>query len=53
MNTEDLNQALKEKREALLNIRFSLSGSRTRKSADTRNIKREIAHIQTILTSTK
>ena len=48
-DTIELNKLLKEKREALLNLRFSLSGSRTRKTTETRKLKREIAQILTHL----
>lgn len=53
MNTEDLNKALTEKREKLLNTRFSLSGSRSRKNTESRTLKREIAQILTQLNPTK
>ena len=53
MNNEDLQKALKEKREKLLLDRFSLSGSRSKKTADTKTTKREIAQILTLLTTTK
>lgn len=53
MNTEDLHKALTEKKEKLLNNRFSLSGSRTKKTADVRTLKREIAQILTVLKTTK
>jgi len=53
MNTEDLTKALIEKKEKLLNIRFSFSGSKTKKSAEVRTLKKEIAQILTILHTTK
>lgn len=53
MNTEDLQKALTEKREKLLTNRFSFSGSRTKKTADIRTLKREIAQILTVLKTTK
>jgi ribosomal protein L29 len=53
MNNDDLQKALKEKREALLNVRFSLSGSRTRKTSEARTIKREVAQIMSLLSTTK
>lgn len=53
MNTVDLEKLLKQKREKLLNVRFSLSGSKSRKTSETRNLKREVAQILTILNSTK
>lgn len=52
MNTEDLKKALSEKREKLLDIRFSLSGSKTKKTSDARTLKREIAQILTLLEKT-
>lgn len=53
MNETDLQKALKEKREKLLNTRFSLSGSRSRKTSETRTLKKEVAQILTILNATK
>lgn len=53
MNTADLEKSLKEKREKLLNNRFSFSGSRTKKSAEVRTLKKEIAQILTVLKATK
>lgn len=53
MNTEELQKTLAEKRENLLNTRFSLSGSRSRKSSETQTLKREIAQILTLLQTTK
>ena len=53
MNTEELQKTLKEKQEALLKTRFSLSGSRSRKTSETRTLKREIAQIMTQLNATK
>lgn len=53
MNTEDLNKALKEKREKILNIRFSLSGGRSRKTSEARTLKQEVAQILTLLKTTK
>ncbi len=53
MNTEDLKKSLAEKREKLLTNRFSLSGSRTKKTTDARGLKREIAQILTVLQTTK
>lgn len=53
MNTSDLQKALKEKREKLLNVRFSLSGSKSRKTSETRTLKKEVAQILTVLNATK
>ena len=53
MNTQDLQKTLSEKREKLLNTRFSLSGSRSRKTSESRTLKREIAQILTLLQTTK
>lgn len=53
MNTVDLQKALKEKREKLLNTRFSISGSRSRKTSEIRTLKKEVAQILTILNATK
>ncbi len=53
MNTEELLKALKEKREKLLNIRFSVSGSRTKKTSEVRTLKKEIAQMLTVLKTTK
>lgn len=49
MNQDELAKALKEKQEKLRDIRFSLSGSRSRKTSETRTLKREIAQIMTAL----
>ncbi len=53
MNTQDLQKTLTEKREKLLNNRFSLSGGRSRKSSESKTLKREIAQILTLLQTTK
>ncbi len=53
MNTEDLLKALKEKKEKLLDIRFSVSGSRTKKTSEVRTLKKEIAQMLTVLKATK
>jgi ribosomal protein L29 len=53
MNPEDLQKTLTEKREKLLNIRFSLSGGKSKKSAEIQTLKREVAQILTLLTTTK
>lgn len=53
MNTDDLQKALTEKREKLLDARFSLSGSRSRKNTESRTLKREIAQILTVIKTTK
>jgi ribosomal protein L29 len=53
MNNADLQKTLTEKREKLLNVRFSLSGSRTRKTSEARTIKREVAQIMSLLSTTK
>lgn len=53
MNNEDLQKALKTKREALMDVRFSLSGSRTKKSAEVKTLKKEVAQIMSLLTTTK
>lgn len=53
MNTDDLQKTLTEKREKLLNTRFSISGSRSRKNTESRTIKREIAQILTVIKTTK
>ena len=53
MNTEELNKALKEKREKILNIRFSLSGGHSRKTSESRTLKQEVAQILTLLKTTK
>lgn len=53
MSESDLRKALSEKKEALLNVRFSLSGSRSRKTSDSRTLRREIAQISTLLKATK
>ena len=53
MNTADLQKALIEKREKVLNNRFSLSGSRTKKTSEARTLRREIAQILTLLQTTK
>jgi ribosomal protein L29 len=52
MNNDDLKKTLKDKRESLLNVRFSLSGSRTRKTSEARTIKREVAQIMSLLNKT-
>lgn len=53
MNNDDLLKALKTKREALMNVRFSLSGSQTRKSAEIKTLKREIAQLMSLIATTK
>jgi ribosomal protein L29 len=53
MNEADLKKALTEKREKILNTRFSISGSRTRKTSEVRTLKKEIAQILTLLNTTK
>jgi len=53
MNTEDLSKTLKQKREALLDVRFSLSGSRTRKSTESKQLKKDIAQLTMLLETTK
>ena len=53
MNPEDLQKNLTEKREKILNTRFSLSGSRTKKTSEARTLKREVAQILTVLKTTK
>lgn len=45
----DLNKSLIEKRQALLDFRFNMSGSGKRNSKDARNLKKEIAQILTEL----
>lgn len=52
MNNDELQKTLKDKRESLLNVRFSLSGSRTRKTSEARTIKREVAQIMSLLNKT-
>ncbi len=49
MNQDELAKALREKQEKLRDTRFSLSGSRSRKTSETRTLKREIAQIMTAL----
>lgn len=53
MNTQDLQKALKERREKILNMKFSFAGSRTKKSKEVQTLKREIAQILTTLKTTK
>lgn len=53
MNTVDLQKTLAEKREKLLNVRFSVSGSRSKKTSEVRTLKKEVAQILTILNETK
>ncbi len=53
MNTEELRKVLKEKQETLLKTRFSLSGSRSRKTSEMRTLRKEVAQIMTQLNSTK
>ncbi len=53
MNREELEKALKEKREALLDNRFNLSGGRTKKANQNRVLKREIAQILALTNSAK
>ncbi len=48
---KDLNKLLEEKKEALLNFRFGLSGSKTKNLSEGRNLKKEIAGIMTELSS--
>jgi ribosomal protein L29 len=53
MNTEELKKALREKQEGLLKTRFSLSGSRTRKTSEMRTLRREVSQILTQLNANK
>lgn len=53
MNSEELQKALREKQEGILKTRFSLSGSRTRKTSEMRTLRREIAQIMTQLNTNK
>lgn len=53
MNNVDLQKTLTEKREKLLNVRFSVSGSRSKKTSEVRTLKKEVAQILTILNETK
>ena len=53
MNSADLQKTLTEKREKLLNVRFSVSGSQSKKTAEVRTLKKEVAQILTILNETK
>lgn len=53
MNNVDLQKTLTEKREKLLNVRFSVSGSRSKKTTEVRTLKKEVAQILTILNETK
>lgn len=50
---KDLEKALKEKRQSLLDFRFNMSGSGKRNSKDAKNIKKEISQILTELGSRK
>ncbi|MCB9805709.1 50S ribosomal protein L29 [Candidatus Nomurabacteria bacterium] len=52
-NEVDLLKELKEKREDLRHFRFGLSGSKTRDIKDGKNIRRDIARIETELNSRK
>lgn len=45
----ELENILKEKREALRVFRFALSGSKTRNIKEGNNLKKEIARILTVL----
>lgn len=48
---KDLLKILAEKREALQNFRFGIAGARTKNVKEGRTIRKEIARIQTELTS--
>ncbi len=49
--TEELSKTLQDKRVALQNFRFSLSGSKTRNVKEGRGLRKEIAQILTELNS--
>jgi ribosomal protein L29 len=53
MNSEELQKALREKQDGILKTRFSLSGSRTRKTSEMRTLRREVAQIMTQLNANK
>jgi ribosomal protein L29 len=52
-NDKDLHKLLAEKRVALREFRFGLSGSKVRNIKEGRNLRREIAQILTEVTSRK
>jgi len=49
----DLRKSLEEKRNALRNVRFGLSGSKTRNVKEGMNLKKEIARILTEVNARK
>jgi len=48
-NPSELKKVLQEKRDALRNFRFSVSGSKTRDVKEGKNIRKDIARILTEL----
>ncbi len=48
---KDLIKLLEEKRDALQNFRFNISGARTKNVKEGKTVRKEIAQIQTELTS--
>lgn len=52
-NDKDLNKDLKQKREALRDFRFGLSGSKTNKPHEFKRNKKDVARILTELNKRK
>lgn len=50
---EEIVKLLNEKREALRNFRFAISGSKTRNVKEGKNIRNEVARLLTELNSRK
>lgn len=50
---KDLNKTLSESRESLRKVRFSLSGSATRNTQESKNLRKTIAQTLTELNSRK
>lgn len=50
-NPKDLTKALTEKRDALQNFRFGISGGKSKNVKEGRTIRKEIARIQTELSA--
>ena len=48
---EELQKTLTEKREALRNFRYGITGSKTRNLREGRGLRRDIAKILTVLNS--
>ncbi len=50
---EELHKELREKHEALKNFRFGIAGSKVRNVREGRNLRKDIARIETVLKTVK